>query len=131
MQYVELIVIIAVIQFLFFGVMTGKARVKYGVKAPATTGEEGFERMYRVQMNTLEMLVIFIPVIFIASNYWSPFLTAGLGLVYIVGRFIYWRAYVTEPKSRGLGFMLSLVPSMLLMALSVVGIVMSLVEGKP
>ena len=69
MQYVELIVITAVIQFLFFGVMTGKARVKYGVKAPATTGEEGFERMYRVQMNTLEMLVIFIPVIFIASNY--------------------------------------------------------------
>jgi uncharacterized MAPEG superfamily protein len=130
MQYVELIVITAVIQFLFFGVMTGKARVKYGVKAPATTGEEGFERMYRVQMNTLEMLVIFIPVIFIASNYWSPLLTSSLGLVYIIGRFIYWRAYVNEPKNRAIGFMLSLVPSMLLMVLSVVGIIISLFEGK-
>lgn len=130
MQYVELIVITAIIQFLFFGVMTGKARVKYGVKAPATTGEEGFERMYRVQMNTLELLVIFIPTIFIASNYWSPLLTSGLGLVYLVGRFIYWRAYVTEPNSRGMGFMLSLIPSMLLMILSVVGIMMSLVDGK-
>ena len=130
MQYVELIVILALIQFLFFGVMTGKARVKYGVKAPATTGDEGFERMYRVQMNTLEMLVIFIPVIFIASHYWSPLLTSGLGAVYIVGRFMYWRAYVTEPKNRSIGFMLSLLPSLLLMVLSLVGIVMSLVEGK-
>lgn len=130
MQYVELIVIIAVIQYLFFGVMTGQAREKYGVKAPATTGEDGFERMYRVQMNTLEMLVVFIPAIFIASDYWSPLLIAGLGLVYIIGRFIYWRAYVTEPKNRGLGFMLSLIPSMLLIVLSVVGIIMSLVEGK-
>jgi uncharacterized MAPEG superfamily protein len=130
MQYVELVVITAVIQFLFFGVLTGKARVKYGVKAPVTTGEEGFERMYRVQMNTLEMLVIFIPVIFIASNYWSPLLTSGLGIIYIIGRFIYWRAYVTEPKNRGLGFMLSLIPSVILMVLSVVGIVISLADGK-
>ena len=130
MQYVELIVIAALLQFLFFGVMAGKARVKYGVKAPATSGAEGFNRMYRVQMNTLEMLVIFIPVIFIASNYWSPLLTSGLGVVFIIGRFMYWRAYVADPKTRSIGFMLSLLPSVALIVLSLVGIVLSLVEAK-
>lgn len=130
MQYVELIVMAALLQFLFFGVMTGKARVKYGVKAPATSGAEGFERMYRVQMNTLEMLVIFIPVIFIASNYWSPLLMSGLGAVFIIGRFMYWRAYVADPKTRSIGFMLSLLPSVVLIVLSLVGIVLSLVEAK-
>jgi len=130
MQYVELTVIATLVQFLFFGVMTGKARVKYGVKAPAIIGAEGFERMYRVQMNTLEMLVIFIPAIFIASNYWSPLLTSGLGAVFIIGRFMYWRAYVADPKTRSIGFMLSLLPSVALIVLSLVGIVLSLVEGK-
>jgi len=130
MQYVELTVIAALVQFLFFGVMTGMAREKYGVKAPATTGAEGFERMYRVQMNTLEMLVIFIPAIFIASNYWSPLLTSGLGAVFIIGRFIYWRAYVADPNNRSIGFALSLLPSVVLIVLSLVGIVLSLLETQ-
>jgi len=130
MQYIELIVIIALIQFFFFAVMTGKAREKYGVKAPAISGHEGFERMYRVQMNTLEMLVIFIPAIFIASSYWSVSLVSSLGLVYLIGRFIYWRAYVTDPKKRGLGFMLSMLPALILIILSVVGIIMSLVDSN-
>ena len=130
MQYVELIIITAVLQFFFFAAMTGKARIKYGVKAPAISGHEGFERMYRVQMNTLEMLVMFIPAIFIASNYWSTSLVASLGLVYLVGRFIYWLAYVKDPKSRTIGFMLSIFPSLALIILSIVGIVMSLTGNK-
>lgn len=126
MQYVELVAIIAVFQFLFFGVMTGKARDKAGLEAPKVVGDEGFERMYRVQMNTLEALFMFMPALFIAANYWSHFLVSGLGAVYLLGRFIYWRAYVTAPKKRGLGFMLSLIPTLILMLLSVVGIGMSL-----
>ncbi|ETX09718.1 membrane protein [Marinomonas ushuaiensis DSM 15871] len=126
MQYVELIIITSVLQFFFFAVMTGKARIKYGIKAPAISGHEGFERMYRVQMNTLEMLVMFIPAIFIASNYWSTSLVSSLGLVYLVGRFIYWLAYVKDPASRTVGFMLSMLPSLALIILSIVGIIMSL-----
>ena len=130
MQYVELVAVLAVLQFLFFGVMTGKARDKYGVKAPSVTGHEGFERMYRVQMNTLEMLIVFMPVLFIAANYWSSVVVAGIGLVFVIGRFMYWRAYVTEPSKRGTGFMLTLIPSLVLIVLSVVGIVMSILEGQ-
>jgi len=126
MQYVELVAIAAVFQFLFFGAMTGLERRKSGLKAPKVTGDEGFERMYRVQMNTLEMLVAFMPALFIASKYWPPVLTASLGAAYLIGRLIYWRAYVTRPASRGLGFKLTIAPIALLIFLSCLGILMSL-----
>lgn len=124
MQYVELVAIIAVLQFFFFGAMTGRARRNSGLKAPAMIGHEGFERMYRVQMNTLETLVAFIPALFIASNYWSYLLVSGLGVVYLIGRFIYWRAYVAAPENRGIGFMLSMLPTLFLIILSITGIVL-------
>jgi len=130
MQYVELVAIIAVLQFFFFGAMTGRARRNSGLKAPTMIGDEGFERMYRVQMNTLETLVVFIPALFIASNYWSALLVSGLGSIYLVGRFIYWRAYIAEPEKRGIGFMLSMLPTLVLIILSIVGIIMSLVVSK-
>ncbi len=130
MQYIELVALIALLQFLFFGFMTGRARKNSGLAAPAVTGDEGFERMYRVQVNTLEILVAFLPVLFIAGKYWSPLLVCSLGLIYVLGRFIFWRAYVSEPSKRGLGFILSIVPTFALMVLSVVGIIMSLVGLK-
>ena len=82
MQYVELVAIIAVIQFLFFGAMTARARGESGLKVPAMTGHEGFERMYRVQMNTLEIMVAFLPALLLAGKYWSPVLVAAIGMIY-------------------------------------------------
>jgi glutathione S-transferase len=128
MQYVELVAIVAVLQFLTFGALTGRARRQSGLKAPAVTGHDGFERMYRVQMNTLELLVAFLPALFLAGKYWPAYLVVGLGLVYIVGRVIYWRAYVSKPSSRTTGFMLSLLPTLLLAILALLGIVFSLVR---
>ena len=127
MPYVELVAVIAVFQFFFFGAMTGRARMKSGLKAPAVTGDEGFERMYRVQMNSLEMLVVFLPALLFAAQYWPGHIVALVGTVYVVGRHLYWRAYVSEPSKRGLGFMLSMVPTLVLLVLSLVGIIMSLI----
>ncbi len=126
MHYVELVAIIAVCQYLFFGAITGKARSVSGLKAPAVTGHEGFERMYRVQMNTLELLIAFLPALFLAGKYWLSSIVASLGLVYIVGRFIYWRVYVSSPPRRAIGFMLSFAPTLILLVLALVGIVLSL-----
>jgi glutathione S-transferase len=128
MPYVELVALLAVIQYLFFGAMTGKARRESGLKAPAIAGHQGFERMYRVQMNTLETLVAFLPCLFLAAPYVNAFVVAGLGLVYLIGRFIYWRAYVADPSKRALGFMLSMVSTMALAAIALVGIVMAIVR---
>jgi glutathione S-transferase len=82
--------------------------------------------MYRVQMNTLEMLIAFLPALLLASKYWWPALVAGLGAVYLIGRLIYWRAYISAPSTRTLGFMLSMLPTGVLAILALVGIVLSL-----
>jgi len=127
MQYIELVAALAVLQFVFFGAMTAKARVDSGLKAPAMTGHDGFERMYRVQMNTLETLVAFLPALFLAGQHWSSLLVSGLGVIYLIGRLIYWRAYVADPAKRGLGYVLSIIPTMLLIILAIVGPIINLV----
>jgi glutathione S-transferase len=126
MHYVELIATLAILQFLAFGVLTGSARRASGLKAPAVTGHEGFERMYRVQMNTLELLIAFLPSLFLAAKYWSPLLVAVIGAVYLIGRLLYWRAYVSAPSTRTLGFFLSMLPTGLLSLMALAGIALSI-----
>jgi len=128
MPYIHLIAALAVLQFLFFGFMTGKERRRSGLKGPSVTGDEGFERMYRVQMNTLETLVAFIPALLLAGLYWPSALVSVLGLVYLLGRFIYWKAYVANPASRGLGFKLSIIPTGVLVGLAIIGPLLSLLN---
>ena len=110
MDLVDLVALLAIIQYLFFGVLVERARVRYGVKAPAVTGNELFERSYRVQMNTLELLVAFLPALYLAARYWPLHYVAGIGAVYLVGRLVYWRGYVAAPARRGPGFALSMLP---------------------
>jgi glutathione S-transferase len=129
MQYVELVAVLAVVQYLAFGTLAGQARRISGLKAPAVTGDVGFERMYRVQMNTLETLVAFLPALFLAERYWPASVVTGLGVVYLVGRVLYWRAYVSDPSKRAIGFMLSIAPTALLCMLALVGILMAMIGG--
>lgn len=125
MNYVDLVAILAIAQFVFFGVLVGRARGRYGVKAPAVTGHELFERTYRVQMNTLELVVAFLPLLFIAAKYWPQAWVAAVGAVFVAGRFVYWRSYVAAPASRSLGFALSIVPVMALL----LGVLVAIVGG--
>lgn len=126
MGIIELIGLAAIVQYLAFGFLVGGQRGASGLKAPAMTGHEGFERMYRVQMNTLECLVPFLPVLWLASKYWPTLLIAPIGVIYLVGRTLYWRAYMTEPSSRGIGFMLTFFPIAALLGLAIVGAILAL-----
>lgn len=123
MNYVDFVAALAVIQLVFFGLLVGRARGRYGVKAPAVSGHEMFDRAYRVQMNTLELMVAFLPALFIAAKYWPQAYVAGVGVVYLVGRLIYWRSYTAAPASRGLGFALSMIPIMVLLIAALVGMI--------
>ena len=125
MNLVDLVAILALLQFFAFGQFVGHARGKYGVKAPAITGNEMFERAFRVQMNTLELLVLFIPALYLGAKYWFPSYVAATGVVYIVGRIIYWRAYMAAPQTRTLGFVLSIGPCLVLLVASLIGVVRS------
>lgn len=126
MAYVDIVTALALLQFIVFGFKVGSARGKYGVKAPAITGNEIFERCFRVQQNTLELLVVFIPGLYIFGRYANPLWAAALGIVYLIGREIYAATYVKDPAKRSLGFALSLLPSMILVAGGLIGAVRQL-----
>ncbi len=126
MAWVDLVCVLALLQAVFFGVMVGSARAKYGVQAPAVSGHPMFERMYRVQMNTLELLMAFVPALYLAARYWSPQWVAATGAIFLLGRLVYWRAYLRDPASRSLGFGLSAFPVLALLAATLLGIARTL-----
>ncbi len=104
MQYVSLVTLLLVIQYLIFTMMVGAARSKSGIKAPAVTGDEQFECAYRVQMNTLEQLVMTLPALWLSGLYFEPFVAALLGLTFFLGRVLYRVGYMKSPEKRGAGF---------------------------
>ena len=123
MLWLELVTLAALAQYLYVGALVGRARERHGVKAPAVTGHEQFERAYRVQMNTLELLVAFIPALWLAARHWSPEGMAAFGAIYVIGRFVYAHAYVQAPATRGIGFLLSIAPIGILIVAATVGAV--------
>lgn len=126
MALVTIVVILALLQYLAFGMLVGKARGTYKIEAPAITGDPVFERYYRVHMNTLESLILFLPSIFLFAMYVNAGIAAALGVIFIIGRFLYLRAYVKDPKSRALGFALTLLPSLVLALGALIGAALSL-----
>jgi glutathione S-transferase len=121
MPYVDIVTALAVLQFIAFGFQVGKARTKYGVKAPAVAGNEIFERHFRVQQNTLEQLIAFIPGIYLFSHYFNPLWAAALGVVYLIGRQVYAASYVKDPAKRGPGYGLTFLPMVVLIAGGLIG----------
>ena len=114
MPYIDIVTALALIQFLVFGFQVGKARTRFGVHAPAITGHEMFERYFRVQQNTLEALIVFLPALYVFGRYFNPLIAAGLGAVYLVGRQIYSVTYIANPAKRSFGYALTLLPIVVL-----------------
>ena len=121
MPLVHIVIGLALAQFLFFCFAVGKARGTYKVAAPATTGNEMFERYFRVQMNTLELLVIFVPSMLLFGQYSGAYLATALGVIYLIGRTIYFLSYVKDPKSRSMGYGLSALPVLVLLVGAIFG----------
>ena len=121
MSFVAFVATLAVIEYMVLMVLTGRARGTYGVQPPATTGHPIFERHYRVQQNTVEQLVIFLPSLLLSAHFFSPRLAALLGLVFIVGRAMYARGYVADPAQRGTGFAVSFAANVLLALTALLG----------
>ena len=121
MAWVTIVAMLALLEYFFFSIKVGQARGKYGVKAPATTGNEIFERYNRVHQNTMEQLVVFVPAMWLFATYVSANIAALLGLVFVVGRVLYMRGYVQDPSKRSLGFAVSAIPQLILLLGSVIG----------
>jgi len=125
-QLPALVVLLTVL--LLFGVMcvVGRARMKHGIKAPATSGHPGFERAYRVQMNTLEGTVMFLPTLWLAVHYGFAGWAGIAGLFWIVGRVWYAAGYLKDAARREGGFILSMLAWAAVLVMAVVGVVRAL-----
>lgn len=121
------VTILAVICYMVTAWRVGTMREKHNIAAPAVAGHPEFERAWRVQMNTLEAMPVFLPVLWIAAVWFTrmPLLAPALGLVWIVGRIIYMQAYMADPSRRSLGFTISLLATIALLVLAIAGIIMS------
>jgi glutathione S-transferase len=105
-HYTALVTCLTILAYFFIIFRVGKARATFGIKAPATTGNPDFERVFRVQMNTLEWMVVFLPSLWLFAIYISDPIAAVLGLVWIVGRILYLTGYSQAANKRELGFMI-------------------------
>ncbi len=127
MAWVTIVAMLALLEYFFFSIKVGQARGKYGVKAPATTGNEMFERYNRVHQNTMEQLVMFIPSLFTFAFFVSEMWASILGVAFIVGRALYFNLYIGEPDKRGPGVLVGVLATAVLVIGSLVGAVITLV----
>src|SRR5512139_2491774 len=109
-----LVTLLAILLYFLTGIGVARARVRYGVKAPATSGQPDFERAFRVQMNTLEWMPIFLPALWLFAVYIGDAIAAGIGAVWIVGRALYMAGYLKAAEKRGSGFAIQAFASMAL-----------------
>lgn len=123
MAVITIVTGLALIEYMAFSVRVGMARGKYGVEAPATSGDEIFERHYRVQQNTLEQLIVFLPSLWLFAQFVSINVAAGLGLVFIAGRALYAVSYIADPKKRTAGFLIGYLANAVLVLGSIGGAV--------
>jgi uncharacterized MAPEG superfamily protein len=126
MELVLLVILVALVEYIVFAGLVGRARGRYGVRAPATTGNPEFERVYRVHQNTLEALVVFIPAIWIFGRYLSGYGAAALGVVFILARAIYAVGYMRDPEKRGPGAGLTGIVNIVLVLGALFGVVRAL-----
>jgi len=129
MPYVHLVIALALVEFFVFGTAVARARTRYHVPPPATTGNAEFERYFRVHMNTLEQLVIFLPSIVLFAHYLNAYVAAALGALFIIGRALYFQGYVKDPERRHFGFGVGGIATLVLLIGGIFGTVRALVAG--
>lgn len=126
MELVAIVAGLALLEYWVFLWLCGQARGRFNVAAPATAGHPEYERYFRVQMNTIEQLVLFLPGLLGFAMFVSETWAVALGVVFIVGRAMYARGYIQDPAKRGPGFLLTCVANLGLVGGTLVGAVLRL-----
>lgn len=122
----SLVTACALVLYLAVTINVGRARMKYKIMPPQMTGDENFDRVVRVQQNTLEQLVLFLPALWLFAEWISPIWAAGLGTLWVVGRILYAWGYYQAAEKRMLGFAISSLVTFTLLGGAIVGMILSL-----
>jgi len=128
-HFPAIITLLALLLSLIILLAVGRARTKYGIIAPATTGNENFERIFRIQMNTQENLILFLPALWLFSHYVSAFWAGLIGVVWLLGRIDYTISYNRAASKRTRGFAVSLSAVVVLTIGAAVGIGMTMISA--
>lgn len=126
-HFTALVTLLAILFFFFTSVNVSRSRTRTGVKVPATSGHPDFERAFRIQMNTLEWMPIFLPSLWLFAIYISDAIAAGIGAVWIIGRIVYFIGYSQAAAKRGPGFAIQAIAAIALWAGALGAVVLSLV----
>lgn len=114
MHWVAVITVLVLVEYLVFQGFTGAARQKGKVPAPKTTGDENYERWYRVQLNTVEQLIVFLPALWLCAHLGATTVATVAGIVFLVARPIYAMSYVRDPEKRTIGFVIGYLANIVL-----------------
>ena len=128
-HFTALVTCLAILFYFFTSTRVARARAAYGVKAPAISGNPDFERVFRVQMNTLEWMPIFLPSLWLFAIYISDPIAAALGLVWIAGRVLYMTGYSQAANKRSRGFGIQALATGILLLGALGAIVWRIVHG--
>jgi uncharacterized membrane protein YecN with MAPEG domain len=101
-----LVTLLAIAVYFATAVYVAISRGKTGVKVPATSGHPDFDRAFRIQMNTLEWMPIFLPAVWLFAVYIGDAIAAGIGVIWVIGRIVYFVGYAKEAAKRSAGFMI-------------------------
>ena len=129
LNYTALVTVMAVLVYFSSSVLVARARRKYGVPLPAISGHVDFERVFRAQMNTLESMPVFLPLLWLSAVYVSDVFAAAAGLVWVVGRILYIWGYIAAVEKRGPGFMIQNVATAALLIGALYGIIGRMIHG--
>jgi glutathione S-transferase len=129
LHFTALVTCLAIALYFYTSVQVAKARARFGIKAPAIIGNPDFERVFRVQMNTLEWMPIFLPSLWLFAYYMSDALAAAIGLVWIAGRILYLTGYSQAADKRGTGFGIQALAAMALWLGAIGAIALRLAHG--
>src|SRR4028118_1044557 len=119
----SLITVSALILYFVVTINVGRARFKHKVSPPQMTGNPDFERVLRVQQNTLEQLILFLPSLWLFSLFISPIWGAGVGTLWMIGRILYAWGYYQAAEKRFIGFGINVLSLLVLLVGSLVGII--------
>jgi glutathione S-transferase len=121
-----IVTILVILLYFYMGSVVGRMRGRHNITAPAVTGHPEFERAFRVHYNTLEQLVLFLPLLWLATILFQggpAWLPALFGLVFLIGRIVYMQLYMSEPEKRGSGILISMLGIFGLLVLAIIGLV--------